>query len=56
MSKKKAGGRRTNHSDNGAYERVAVEDLFFDPKNPRLVEFVGDSTPSQEQLLKVLWD
>jgi hypothetical protein len=29
--------------------------LFFDAKNPRLVEFVGKQTPSQDELLEFLW-
>ncbi len=31
-------------------------DLFFDGKNPRLVELVEGSIPSQEQLVTILWE
>lgn len=38
------------------YERVPTEDLCFDAKNPRLVEYVGKPEPSQQDLLRVLWE
>lgn len=34
---------------------VSVGDLDLDAKNPRLVEAVGTTSPTQDQLLKVLW-
>ena len=30
------------------YERVKVEDLYFDSKNPRLVEFCEGGRPKQD--------
>jgi hypothetical protein len=37
------------------YERVAVEKLQLDGKNPRLAEFSLGSKPTQQELLDVLW-
>ena len=40
----------------GGYERIPVEDLDFDPQNPRLVEYFEGEKPSQDDLLRVLWE
>ena len=37
------------------YERIPVGDLLFDPRNPRLVEYLDDEEPTQETLLRILW-
>src|SRR5437762_12497596 len=49
------------HKDNaslasGTYERVPTDSLHFDPKNPRLVEYLDGKEPSQSELLKLLWE
>lgn len=36
-------------------QQVDVDNLLLDPHNPRLVEYLVDSAPSQEDLLKILW-
>lgn len=37
-------------------EQVAVKDLHFDPKNPRLAEYgITPATP-EDEVLKILWD
>jgi hypothetical protein len=38
-----------------AYERVEVDRLLLDPNNPRLAEFALGSKPTQQELLKILW-
>lgn len=38
-----------------SYELVPVEDLYFDPANPRLVEYLPSESPTQDDLLRVLW-
>ena len=37
------------------HDRVSPSELYFDPQNPRLVEYIGDGEPSQKELLAVLW-
>jgi len=46
-------GTRQGH---GGYERVRTEDLYFDPKNPRIVEYLTNEEPTQADLLCVLWE
>lgn len=41
--------------DGKAYERVDVEKLFLDKKNPRLAEYALGSKPTQPELIKILW-
>ena len=36
-------------------ERVSPDDLFFDARNPRLVEYLEDEAPTQTNLLRILW-
>jgi hypothetical protein len=37
------------------FERIAVDRLFLDSKNPRLAEYALGNKPSQMELLKILW-
>ena len=39
----------------GVYERIPVENLSFDAKNPRLAEFGLSDDASQSQILQTLW-
>jgi len=59
MAKKKktqsASPKRKDNEIATPYERVPTKDLCFDPANPRLVEYVGDGKPTQDNLLRVLW-
>src|SRR5208283_1922648 len=41
--------------DTKVYERVAVGKLLLDAKNPRLAEYALGSKPTQQELLKILW-
>ena len=46
----------TQTADEGkAYERVEVEKLLLDPNNPRLAEYALGNKPTQQELLKILW-
>jgi hypothetical protein len=46
----------TQTADEGkAYERVEVERLLLDPNNPRLAEYALGNKPTQQELLKILW-
>lgn len=42
-------------SQDAQYERVPIDQLYFDPRNPRLEGFLDHSAPSQQDLLRVLW-
>ncbi len=55
MAAKKVTRATKNGDSTAGYERVAVDDLFFDAKNPRLVEHLDGEKPSQDALLAVLW-
>ena len=50
----KSTGERPEGNDGGV-EFVPVNDLLFDAKNPRLVEYLENKPPGQEALLEVLW-
>jgi len=39
----------------GAYERIPVENLLFDARNPRLAEFGLSEDAGQSQILQTLW-
>ena len=41
---------------NGGYERVNIDDLLLDVKNPRLAELGITSSATQFDLVKALWD
>ena len=46
----------TQTADEGkAYERVEIERLLLDPNNPRLAEYALGNKPTQQELLKILW-
>ncbi len=38
-----------------AYERLEVEKLLFDPRNPRLVDYTDGEDLTQDELLTILW-
>ncbi len=40
----------------GGYQRVGIEDLLLDVKNPRLAELGITSSATQFDLVKALWD
>ena len=40
----------------GGYDRVAPQDLDFDSQNPRLVEYFEGEKPTQDGLLRMLWE
>lgn len=51
-----AKAQTTKTADEGkAYERVGVDKLLLDPNNPRLAEYALGSKPTQQELLKLLW-
>lgn len=54
MVKKKTSGS-TSNSPHSNIEWVASNDLLFDPENPRLVEHLDGGVPTQEELLRILW-
>jgi len=39
----------------GVYDRIPVENLLFDAKNPRLAEFGLSEDATQSQILQTLW-
>jgi len=41
--------------DTKVYERIEVGELRLDAKNPRLAEYALGSKPTQQELLKILW-
>jgi hypothetical protein len=41
--------------DTKVYERVEVGKLLLDAKNPRLAEYALGNKPTQQELLKILW-
>lgn len=45
----------TQTDDGKTYERVDVDRLFLDTKNPRLAEYTLGEKPTQPELLKILW-
>ncbi len=56
MAKKKSAQKATHSRGHTAeYERVPLKDLYLDSANPRLVEYVEDTHPTQDELLRVLW-
>ncbi len=38
-----------------SYQQVSVDDLYFDPRNPRLIEYVDGDHSNQDELLKILY-
>lgn len=54
-NKKPAAKKKTQTGDSSGYERVPVADLYFDPENPRLIEYLDGESSDQESLLRVLW-
>lgn len=40
----------------GGYQRIGIEDLLLDVKNPRLAELGITSSATQFDLVKALWD
>ena len=56
MTTKKAPKLGMSHDPSPGYERVTVDNLCLDPKNPRLVEHLEGAEPTQEGLLRVLWE
>ena len=55
MAKKNAIRTPATLATPGIYERVSVDDLDFDSRNPRFVEYLTDPEPSQKDLLRILW-
>jgi hypothetical protein len=55
VKKKFRGHTRAPGDESAGYKRIPVDDLFFDRQNPRLVEYLEGQEPSQEELLRVLW-
>lgn len=41
--------------DGEPYERVEIEKLLLDKKNPRLAEYALGDNPTQQELLRILW-
>jgi hypothetical protein len=41
--------------DDQPYERVKIENLLLDGKNPRLAEYAMGNKPTQSELVKILW-
>ncbi len=37
-------------------EQIDVDRLLFDEENPRLIEYLDDDSPTQDNLLTVLWE
>jgi hypothetical protein len=54
--KKAAGISEPLVAPNGGYDRVSIDDLLLDVKNPRLAELGITSSATQFDLVKVLWD
>lgn len=55
MATKKSSPRTRSAGSPSNIEWLPVSDLRFDPENPRLIEHLGDEAPSQDELLRILW-
>jgi hypothetical protein len=42
--------------DSGSMDKMNVSELTFDLQNPRLVEFDLSKSPSDAEVMKVLWE
>ncbi len=55
MAKKNAIRTPASLATPGIYDRVSVDDLDFDPRNPRMVEYADWPKLTQKDLLRILW-
>src|SRR5260370_4222379 len=55
MSARQSSTLLTPNAPTGTYDRIPIEKLLFDAKNPRLAEFVLEEDATQLQVVQSLW-